>query len=207
MRARDRDSGQRRIVAIRAEVIHDQASTFPEFRSTSLQEIPARSQRLKMILTCRILLLVSYSLFWGGLTFYTGFVVRISHDVLSNPMDGGLITQRVTTLLQMLGAVTCVLMFWNAMLVSVKSFRYGRPLLACSVVLAAAIVGLIIVHGHLDAVIDIEGGIVKDRDAFVISHRRYNQLTTVAWISSLLYLPVTVVAWHRIDSVSSDAKT
>ena len=56
-----------------------------------------------MIPGFRILLILCFSLFWGGLTFYTGFVVRISHDVLEDPMDGGLITQRVTNLLQYLG--------------------------------------------------------------------------------------------------------
>ena len=41
-----------------------------------------------MIPGFRILLILCFSLFWGGLTFYTGFVVRISHDVLGDPMDG-----------------------------------------------------------------------------------------------------------------------
>ena len=59
-----------------------------------------------MISLFRISFLLVFSLYWGGLTFYTGFVVRIAHDVLSDPMDGGLITQRVTVLLQVLGVVT-----------------------------------------------------------------------------------------------------
>ena len=149
--------------------------------------------------SCRILLLLSYALFWGGLTFYTGFVVRIAHDVLDNPMDGGLITQRVTALLQMLGGVTVLLMLWNAFQVGLSNKRFGIALTLCAIVLGVALAGLVIVHGHLDAVIDIDAGEVVDRDAFTIGHRRYNQLTTVEWIATLCYLPITIAAWRRVD--------
>ncbi len=155
-----------------------------------------------IVWTSRVLLLLSYALFWGGLTFYTGFVVRIAHDVLDNPMDGGLITQRVTMLLQIFGGITVVLMLWNAFQVSRQHQRFGIALALCAFVLGAALVGLTIVHGQLDAVIDIEAYEVIDRDAFVIGHRRYNQLTTVEWISALCYLPMTIAAWRSVDSKS-----
>ena len=147
----------------------------------------------------RLLLLLSFALFWGGLTFYTGFVVRIAHDVLDNPMDGGLITQRVTVLLQILGGITVLLMLWNAFQVSRKHRRFGMALALCAIVLGVALVGLTIVHGQLDAVIDVNAYKIVDRDAFVIGHRRYNQLTTVEWISALLYLPITIAAWQNVD--------
>ena len=148
----------------------------------------------------RISLLLMFSLFWGGLTFYTGFVVRISHDVLSDPMDGGLITQRVTSLLQMFGVVMVVLMLLNAVLVVCHAKRLGYWLLACTGVLAVALAGLFIVHGHLDQVIDVASSEIIDRDAFTIGHRRYNQLTTIEWLSSLSYLLLTSFAWRAIDS-------
>ena len=59
-----------------------------------------------MIWFIRILFLLAFALYWGGLTFYTGVDVRISHDVLNYVMDGGLITQRVTAVLQLLGLGT-----------------------------------------------------------------------------------------------------
>lgn len=155
---------------------------------------------MAMIWLTRILLLLVFSLFWGGLTFYTGFVVRISHDVLSDPMDGGLITQRVTSLLQMLGVVMVALMMLNAAIVIRHAKRLGFGLLICTGLLAAALVGLFIVHGHLDQVIDVASSEIIDRDAFTIGHRRYNQLTTIEWLSSLAYLLLTVFAWRSVDS-------
>ncbi|WP_417851917.1 hypothetical protein [Thalassoglobus sp.] len=153
-----------------------------------------------MIIACRVLLLIAFSVFWGGLTFYTGIVVRIAHDVLTDSMVGGLITQRVTHWLQIAGGVTAALMLWNTALVMKVSRKYGFPLVACSLVLAFSILGLVVVHGHLDAVIDLDAVEITDRDAFTISHRRYNQLTTIEWISSLTYLMVTLAAWRHVDA-------
>ena len=69
---------------------------------------------LEMIWLCRVLMLFVFALFWGGLTFYTGFVVRVSHEVLNDPFQGGLITQEVTVLLQYLGIAAGLLMLINA---------------------------------------------------------------------------------------------
>ena len=152
-----------------------------------------------MTVTSRILLLFAFSLFWGGLTFYTAVVVRISHDVLGDPMVGGLITQRVTWWLQIAGGVTAVFMLWNAVLVTKASRKYGFTLTACSLILIGSLVGLVIVHSHLDAVIDVDAVEITNRDVFTIGHRRYNQLTTIEWISSLTYLVITLIAWRQVD--------
>lgn len=152
-----------------------------------------------MILVCRVLLLFSFALFWGGLTFYTGFVVRISHDVLSDPMDGGLITQRVTVLLQDLGVVTVGFMGLNSWQVRQQASRFGNVLLIVTAILALSLLGLFLVHAQLDAVIDVANNDIIDPDQFDTGHRRYNQLTTVEWIASLVYLVVTVIAWRTVD--------
>lgn len=158
----------------------------------------------KSVLACRILLLLVYALYWGGLTFYTGFVVRIAHDVLNDPMDGGLITQRVTDLLQWLGVITAVLMVWNGFQTLAGAPRFAVALLVCSAVLSCALIGLFVVHAQLDAVIDVASFEITDRDAFTQGHRRYNQFTTLEWIASLTYLPITLVAWRRVDSQSGE---
>lgn len=160
-----------------------------------------------MIPGFRILLILSFSLFWGGLTFYTGFVVRISHDVLEDPMDGGLITQRVTNLLQYLGGVAVILMFLNSWQVRKQALlnqdsllkRYSISLTTINLILAASVCGLIVVHHQLDSVIDISNYEITDREQFVKSHRRYNQLTTVEWLSSIASISISLLAWRRMD--------
>lgn len=147
----------------------------------------------------RIVFLLVFSLFWGGLTFYTGLVVRVTHDVLNDPMDGGLITQRVTDALQILGLVTLVLMGANGAIVMRKSKRFGITLFGLFALIGVSLVGLFVVHGQMDAVIEIQSSMISDREAFTAGHRRYNQLTTVEWLSSLAYLVITVFAWRSID--------
>lgn len=159
-----------------------------------------------MITLVRSLLLLSYALLWGGLTFYTGFVVRIIHDVVVDPMYGGMITQRVTVLLQVFGGATTVLMLWNASQVRRVCKKYAAGLVLCAVILGVSVAGLAIVHRHLDAVIDVDAAEITDRDAFTIGHRRYNQLTTIEWIASLVYLPVTVAAWRKVDRTGAEAE-
>ena len=152
----------------------------------------------------RVLFVLVFALFWGGLTFYTGFVVRISHDVLADPMDGGLITQRVTNVLQILGLTAFAFMVCNALITLWNSRRFGYQLIVVSGIFLFALLGLFVVHDHLDAVIDISGSQVTDEDAFTIGHRRYNQLTTVEWLSSLTYVAISVFAWRSIDARDVD---
>ena len=160
-----------------------------------------------MIPGFRILLILCFSLFWGGLTFYTGFVVRISHDVLEDPMDGGLITQSVTNLLQYLGSVTVVLMFLNGWQVRKQALlnqdsllkRYAISLTTINLILSASVCGLFFVHHQLDSVIDVSNYEITDRAQFVKSHRRYNQLTTVEWLSSIASISIALLAWRRMD--------
>lgn len=153
-----------------------------------------------MVWILRIPLLLVFALHWGGLTFYTGFVVRISHDVLNDPIDGGLITQRVTTVLNLLAVVSLGLMVANGVDVLRRSRKLGYALVGCAALAGLALIGLFVVHGHLDAVIDAESYSIIDRDAFTAGHRRYNQLTTLQWLASLAYVPITVLAWKSIDA-------
>lgn len=153
-----------------------------------------------MSLTLRIILLFTLALFWGGLTFYTGFVVRISHEVLDNPMDGGLITQQVTHLLQWLAAISVLPMAINGFVVRQQHSKFGSALLICTSILACTVAGLFFFHGRLDSVIDVAEGEITDRDAFDNGHRFYNRLTTIEWLATVAYLAVTVIAWKTIDS-------
>ena len=114
-------------------------------------------------------------------------------------MDGGLVTQRVTVLLQIFGGATVLLMLLNAIQIGCHCKKYGFALAFCTIVLGSAIVGLVIVHGQLDSVIRIDKAEITDREVFTINHRRYNQLTTIEWLAALAYLPITVAGWRKVD--------
>lgn len=149
----------------------------------------------------RLSVLFTTALFWGGLTFYTGFVVRVSHDVLDDAMDGGLITQRVTSILQILAAVSVATMLLNAAFVIKHARRFGIALVLLSLILLLSVAGLFWVHAQLDAIIDVADKSITDHDAFTILHRRYNQFTTSEWIATVLYLALLPLAWRKVDIV------
>ena len=153
----------------------------------------------------RTVLIFMFALYWGGLTFYTGIVVRIIHFVLNDPMDGGLITQKVTQGLQLLGFCTLPFMAWNDLCVFRHSKGRGSVLFGLTCVLALALLGLVLVHAQLDAVIDIDQREVVDRGVFDAAHRRYNQTTTIQWLAAVVYLPLAIYSWKRIDSDRSTA--
>ncbi len=151
----------------------------------------------------RIALIFMFALYWGGLTFYTGIVVRIIHMVLNDPMDGGLITQKVTFILQVLGACTIPLMLLNDLSVLRRSKRLGLALLGLTLLLSCALVALFVVHSQLDQLIDTQELLITDRVEFDASHRRYNQTTTVQWLAAVAYLPLSVHSWRITDSPNS----
>lgn len=155
-----------------------------------------------MICLCRTLFLLIFALFWGGLTFYTGFVVRISHDVLDDAMTGGLITQRVTQVLQGLGVIVAVLMAINSNYANRHSQKWGKALIVVTIIFICVIVGLFAVHSYLDAVIDVGAAEITDDEAFTVGHRRYNQLTTIEWLASIAYLVMTIKVWRSIDATT-----
>lgn len=149
----------------------------------------------------RYLVLLVLALHWGGLTFYTGIVVPISHDVLLDPMEGGLITQQVTHWIQLLAVASVVCMLLNAVWCRDKTSRLRIVLFGCPLLLAICTVGQFLVHRNLDAVIVVAEREITDQESFDTNHRWYNQLTTVEWLTSLTYMATMVVAWTRQDSV------
>ena len=151
----------------------------------------------------RIGLIFMFALYWGGLTFYTGIVVRIIHMVLNDPMDGGLITQKVMFVLQVLGICTLPLMMVNDFSVARRSKRLGITLLGLTFILACALTLLFLVHSELGQLIDTERMMVTDRIEFDAAHRRYNQTTTVQWLAAVTYLPLAVHSWRVVDSGKS----
>ena len=151
----------------------------------------------------RIGLIFMFALYWGGLTFYTGIVVRVIHMVLNDPMDGGLITQKVTFVLQVLGICTLPLMMVNDFSVARRNKRFGLTLFGLTFILACSLTWLFVVHSQLDQLIDTERLMITDRIEFDAAHRRYNQTTTVQWLAAVIYLPLAVHSWRLVDSGKS----
>ncbi len=138
------------------------------------------------IFVVRRLYWVALSIWLGGFTLYSAVVIPILHDHLGVPLEVGLITRRVTNVINAIGGAT-LLMGW---LLAVDS--RGRPkdripanrLRHGALVLSTlCLAGLVVLHVVLDAKLD------TDRlTGFYSWHRAYLWVSTVQWLANLALL-------------------
>jgi hypothetical protein len=134
----------------------------------------------------RWLFLVALSIYIGGFTFYSAVVIPVLHDRLESSFETGLITQRVTDMLNLLGAVTLSLGWSVDGLSAVREFRSDRgshwkiwPLVISSICLIV----LLVLHRVLDHKLR-----TNTFAGFYPCHRAYLWTSTVQWFANLALL-------------------
>jgi hypothetical protein len=127
--------------------------------------------------------LVALTIYVGGFTFYSAVVIPILHDRLESALDAGLITQRVTNALNLLGVATLFL-GWYVYCVRSRHRLRGDPpsrwdfwqLMISSICLMV----LLVLHWLLDR--KLETGTLG---GFYTYHRAYLWVSTVQWFANL----------------------
>lgn len=125
--------------------------------------------------------------FWlGGFTFYSAVVIPVLHDQLGSPLETGLVTQRVTDALNLMGFATITL-GWLLTMVEERSpqrethrSRWAILALALS---TCCLVILIALHRVLDRRLD-----AAEMQGFYPLHRLYLWVSTVQWLANLSLL-------------------
>jgi hypothetical protein len=148
----------------------------------------------------RMLAVVVWSLWWGGLTFYAGVVVPLGTRQLGS-VDQGFITQQVTHVLNGLAAASLLV---SARGVWRLGTRWERTAwLSAAISLAC----LVIVHGRLDALLDTTQHIVHDESRFYRLHQLYLWLTVVQWLAGLGLLRGLVRSPANVQSASTSTSS
>jgi uncharacterized membrane protein len=134
----------------------------------------------------RGLFLVALSIYIGGFTFYSAVVIPVLHDRLESSLETGLITQRVTDMLNLLGVVTLSLGWCVHGLSAVRESRSDRgnrfkiwPLVISSICLVV----LMLLHRLLDRKLE-----TSMFAGFYPYHRAYLWTSTVQWFANLALL-------------------
>ena len=131
----------------------------------------------------RAFLVWTLALWLGGFTFYSAAVIPVLHDQLGSPMDAGLVTQRVTDILNYTGIVA-VLLGWFAVILERKSGRVLRASSKASRVLlgtfSACLLALLGLHVVMDRRLD-SGSLA----GFYSLHRAYLWISVLQWLASL----------------------
>jgi hypothetical protein len=134
----------------------------------------------------QFLFLVALSFYLGGFTFYSAVVIPILHERLESSIEAGLITQRVTDALNLLGVITLSLGWCVYCLGAARPGRGDRgrrweigSLMTSSVCLVV----LLMLHRVLDRKLASSTLV-----GFYPYHRAYLWTSTVQWLANLALL-------------------
>jgi hypothetical protein len=153
-----------------------------------------------MLTTSRRLLVLAALFFWqGGFTFYAAVVVPVGQQELHSHRRQGFITRRVTPYLNLSGLVALLPLAWDTL--SARDPARWRLLARAGLfaLMALTLLALFAMHGWLDELLVVRGGIVTDPEEFRPRHRLYLWTSTVQWAAAIAYLVLTLGAWQGED--------
>ena len=136
----------------------------------------------------RVVTTFAVTLWFGGFTLYTAYIVRVGSRIVGG-VPQGYVTQQVTDMLNVLAAIMV-----GAVIVDIAASWRGTSKwmrsLQCTawLVMAVSLVGLIIVHNMMDALLDPATLAKPDHDAFSPLHQGYQMISTFQWFASLAYI-------------------
>jgi hypothetical protein len=130
----------------------------------------------------RFVAIWTLAIWLGGFTFYAAAVIPVLHDQLGGALESGLVTQRVTIVLNWLGVATVTIGLVLA--IFERAFGWRGPFrskasLGLLAATALCLVGLFVLHPMLDRRLD-EG----EMAAFYPLHRAYLWVSTVQWVTN-----------------------
>ena len=137
----------------------------------------------------RIVALACFAVWIGGFTFYASVVVPIGTDVLGSKTTQGLITQRVTNVLNIVCSLTLIVMAIEAWWSGGARSRRTNLIVGTTIgVIALGLIALACIHPILDGEIDVEHEGVQDEPRFYGWHRVYLWVSTLQWLAGWCWL-------------------
>ena len=147
----------------------------------------------------RFAVLASYALWIGGFTFYAAVVIPSGHAVLGDHTSVGFITQRVTQWLNVIAVIALAIFSIEAYLARRAGF-HRRGVVVLVAALAVFQLGLVVLHPHLDQLLDTQEQAVIDRRHFYQWHRIYLLTASAQWFAAVGYLWYLLRAWRGEDA-------
>jgi hypothetical protein len=138
----------------------------------------------------RLLFVFALAIYLGGFTFYSVVVIPILHDQLGSSLEAGLVTQRVTKVLNEIGVVTLLLgwrVYRDSRVAGVGGDRGHAWRLGPILVSTTCLLGLFALHSVLDR--KLEAG---TRVGFYPWHRAYLWTSTIQWVANIVLMAQAV---------------
>lgn len=165
-------------------------------------------RRIQLLNAVRRFLVVAAFAFWmGGFTFYSGVVIEIAATTLRSHRASGFITQQVTHWINIAGMIALAVFLWNVCALWPRvSSRIRIALTITWAVLLATLLGLIIVHGCLDKIVEASTHSVLDEERFASLHQVYLITSTVQWSAALIHMFTVVMMWNEPSPQATSAE-
>lgn len=141
----------------------------------------------------RLLAILAFAFWFGGLFFYALVVIPTAHGVLKSHLRVGFITQQVSHWINYAAVVMLLLLMWE--MVSTWENRARQVRLVTWFLMAGAQAALFALHPVLDRHLDLQTKGISDPDRFYEFHRIYLIVTTVQWAAALGHLGGGLQAW------------
>lgn len=149
-----------------------------------------------MMLFRRFLVMLTFMLWLGGFLFYSGLVVPTGRSILRPPSSQAFVTREVTGTLTWIGIAGLLTLIWE--LATCQDWRKTR--LAVWLILAITLGIMTWLHAPLSSYMDTKTQTILDREAIKPYHWGYMIAGSLQMIAGLLYVGLTISAWHRHDS-------
>ena len=104
-----------------------------------------------MIKIAPFLTIITFALWWGGFTFYAAWVIPTAHEVTGNHILTGMITQRVSNVLNVLITVFIAV----SMVTFYVEKRKKRQWIPLSII-ALGLLVLVVLHPKMDTFVQVE---------------------------------------------------
>ncbi len=164
------------------------------------------------MLLLRRFLVIAALMFWqGGFVFYASVVVPVGTEVfgrhypaphgeeVSGKRQQGRITRTVARWINVSGAVALLPLAWD-LFAGTDTGRRRRLRVALFVTIALLLAVLVGLHAQLDSQFQRDNLHILDEARFLVRHGAYLWLIAAQWGCCLLYLALTLRAWHAEDA-------
>ena len=129
------------------------------------------------------LTIITFALWWGGFTFYASWVIPTAHEVTGNHILTGMITQRVSNVLNVLTTAFIAV----SMVTFYVEKRERKQWIPLSII-AGGLLVLVVLHPKMDTFVQVETQSLSDKAGFYAYHRVYLLVSTAMWLAGLVWL-------------------
>lgn len=161
-----------------------------------------------MVLTLWRFVVLWSLLFWqGGFLFYAAVVVPTAQQVIGHQQQG-FITRHVSVWLNVAGIVALVVLAVDFFVDWDRRPARRWLLVLCWLGMTGTLVALLLLHPHMDALMDAESYVIDRRSHFRYLHRIYLWTITGQWACAVAHTLLLMSAWrcHESASESSGAR-